>query len=99
MARRQLQWLSTTFVMLCLLAALLAVPRIFLPKMRERKLLSARLDRLEEQVEARQHEISDLKRRQLRFREDPEFVERIARQNRRVRPGEVIFIFESTDTN
>jgi cell division protein FtsB len=42
----------------------------------------------------KQQEIADLKRRQQRFREDPEFVERIARQNRRVRPGEIIFVGE-----
>ena len=36
-------------------------------------------------------------RNQLRFKEDPEFVERIARRNRQVRPGELVFIFDETE--
>lgn len=67
---------------------------ICLPKYRQLRQLSLKRDLLENRIQVKQQEIADLKRRQQRFREDPEFVERIARQNRRVRPGEIIFVGE-----
>lgn len=45
-------------------------------------------------IEEKQHEIAQLKEYQRRFRDDPDFIEAIARQNRRVFPGELVFIFE-----
>lgn len=49
---------------------------------------------LREQIEAKKREIAKLSENQRRFRSDPDFVESIARQNRRVFPGELVFIFE-----
>ena len=46
-----------------------------------------------ERIEAKKAEIARLKDYQRRFREDPDFIEKIARQNRRVYPGELVFIF------
>ena len=56
------------------------------------------LDRQRQQVlaeiEQKNREIAQLRENQRRFREDPDFVEAIARQNRRVFPGEIVFVFE-----
>lgn len=49
---------------------------------------------LTRRIEEKKHEIAKLKENQQRFRTDAEFVETIARQNRRVFPGELVFIFE-----
>ena len=51
-----------------------------------------------EQVNLTQQQVlAETVRMQTRFQDDPEFVARIARQNRRVRPGETTFIFESPE--
>ena len=39
-------------------------------------------------------EIASIRERQRRFNTDREFVEMLARQNRRVYPGEIVFVFE-----
>ena len=45
-------------------------------------------------IEEKKREIAQLVENQRRFRTDPDFVEAIARRNRRVFPGELVFIFE-----
>lgn len=45
-------------------------------------------------IEEKKTEIARLQDYQRRFRSDSEFVELIARQNHRVYPGELVFIFE-----
>lgn len=49
---------------------------------------------LSERIKAKRSEISKLLDNQRRFRTDPDFVEHIARQNRRVFPGELVFVFK-----
>lgn len=49
---------------------------------------------LHRRIDAKKREISVLLENQRRFRTDADFVETIARQNRRVFPGELVFIFE-----
>lgn len=49
---------------------------------------------LVERIDEKKREIARLKEYQNRFRTDSEFVENIARQNRRVFPGELVFKFE-----
>ncbi len=56
--------------------------------------LRARDAKLAAAIEEKKREIAKLKEFQQRFRTDSEFVETIARQNRRVFPGELVFIFE-----
>lgn len=49
---------------------------------------------LNEQIQAKKREIAALMDCQRRFRSDPDFVEKIARQNHRVFPGELVFVFD-----
>ena len=48
---------------------------------------------LQEQIDRKKQEIADLVENQRRFRTDADFVEMLSRQNHRVFPGELIFIF------
>lgn len=50
--------------------------------------------RLMRQIEDKKMEIASVRERQRRFNTDREFVETLARQNRRVYPGEIVFVFE-----
>lgn len=47
-------------------------------------------------IERKRAEIAKFVDNQYRFRSDPDFVEHIARQNRRVFPGELVFIFDES---
>ena len=49
---------------------------------------------LTRRIEEKKREIARLIDFQKRFKTDPDLVERIARQNNRVYPGELVFIFE-----
>ena len=64
------------------------------PQWRQRESLKRQDTELRRQIEAKNREISQLKKNQRRFQTDPDFVEAIARKNRRVFPGELVFIFE-----
>ena len=64
------------------------------PQWRQRESLKRQDAELRRQIEAKNREISQLKKNQRRFQTDPDFVEAIARKNRRVFPGELVFIFE-----
>ena len=54
-------------------------------------------DELRKTLEAKQLEIKRLQENQRRFKDDPDFVELLARQNRRVFPGELVFSFDDRD--
>lgn len=49
---------------------------------------------LQSRIDAKKREIDKLIENQRRFQTDPDFIEKIARQNRRVFPGELVFVFE-----
>ena len=49
---------------------------------------------LQEKIDLKKREIATLIDNQRRFRTDADFVEMIARQNHRVFPGELVFLFE-----
>ena len=49
---------------------------------------------LQERIDRKKREIATLIENPRRFRTDADFVEMIARQNHRVFPGELVFIFE-----
>ena len=64
------------------------------PTYRQRESLKEQRIELESRIKVKSSEIAKLIDNQRRFRTDPDFVEAIARQNRRVFPGELVFIFE-----
>lgn len=49
---------------------------------------------LDAKIAEKRREINELADNQRRFKTDRDFVEMIARQNRRVFPGELVFVFE-----
>jgi len=49
---------------------------------------------LQEKIDHKRREIDELIEKQRRFKVDADFVEMIARQNRRVFPGELVFVFD-----
>ncbi len=65
------------------------------PKYRHAQDLRAERDRILQRIEEKQREIAELRNQQRRFNTDREFVETLARRNRRVFPGELVFIFDN----
>ncbi len=64
------------------------------PNYRESESLRRKNAELQARIDQKKADIAKLVENQRRFRSDPDFVEAIARQNHRVFPGEVVFIFE-----
>lgn len=65
---------------------------IIYPKFAQLKGLEEKRNNFAQQTEEKKTTIKTLKDKQHRFNTDPEFVESIARQNKRVKPGEFIFV-------
>ena len=65
------------------------------PKYRQAQGLCHERDQILRRIEEKQHEIAMLRDRQRRFTTDREFVETLARENRRVFPNEIVFVFEN----
>ena len=63
------------------------------PTYRRGQALKAQNAELQAKIDGKKREISPLTENQRRFRTDADFVESIARQNRRVFPGELVFVF------
>jgi len=81
--------------LICVAAAgLFLVP----PKISQMRKLEGQRNELMRKIEHKTHEIEQLKNKQQRFASDPEFVEYVARQNKRVRPNELVFIFDNDET-
>ena len=64
------------------------------PNYRRAESLKRQNAELQQTIDRKKKEISELMENQRRFRTDLDFVELIARQNRRVFPGELVFTFE-----
>ncbi len=67
------------------------------PKISQMRRLENQRNELLRKIDHKNIEIKILKEKQQRFKTDPDFVEYIARQNKRVRPGELVFVFDSDD--
>jgi cell division protein FtsB len=63
------------------------------PSYRRGQDLKAQNSELQARIDGKKREIAQLVENQRRFRTDADFVESIARQNRRVFPGELVFVF------
>ena len=64
------------------------------PNYRRAESLKRQNAELQETIDRKKREIAGLIENQRRFRTDADFVEMIARQYRRVFPGEIVFTFE-----
>ena len=64
------------------------------PRYMRMKGLSQEKARYLQLIEEKKAEIAELKEQQRRFYADRGFVEKLARRNRRVYPGELVFIFD-----
>jgi hypothetical protein len=67
---------------------------VFIPKYHQMCGLDNKCHSLRGRVEVKQREIHQIRENQGRLLSDPEFVARIAHQNRRVFPNELVFIFD-----
>ena len=65
------------------------------PKYYQMKGLDQQRSELMRRVDYKNHQLKLLKDKQQRFKTDPEYVERVARMNRRVREGELVFVFDA----
>lgn len=68
---------------------------ITLPKYRQAAGLEQTKADLERRINLKNEEIAAVREKQNRFRTDREFVEGLARENRRAFPGELVFVFEN----
>lgn len=64
------------------------------PTVLRRQGLTQQERELNQRIETKKREIATLIDNQHRFKTDPDFVEKIARLNNRVFPGELVFIFD-----
>lgn len=84
--------------MVVIASCVVAVICVFLPKARDYQDLQKRKQALEQGNARLETQIRGLERNQQRFRTDPEFVERVAREQGMAKPGETVFRFPSTNT-
>lgn len=86
---------AVTSGIVLLLTGLLIVSRsVFLPTYRKMCALENRCQGLRGRVDAKQHEIHQIRENEGRLLSDPDFVARIAHENRRVFPNELVFVFD-----
>jgi hypothetical protein len=64
------------------------------PKIQNMHNLEIQRNEMKRKIAFKEKEIETLKLRQQRFSTDPEFVELIARQNKRIRANELIFVVD-----
>ncbi|MGN0853279.1 MAG: septum formation initiator family protein [Kiritimatiellia bacterium] len=64
------------------------------PKYRQMNRLMAEKTRHLQRIEDKKLEIAAVREKQRRFNTDPEFVESLARANRLLYPGELVFVFD-----
>lgn len=82
------------FTTIILLVIIIGGLMMMYPNYCRAKALKAQNAELQERIESKKRDIAELNENQRRFRTDTDFVELIARQNRRVFPGELVFTFD-----
>ena len=88
--------LSTVAVAVLLLTAVCAF-RFNEPQFKAYREAMEHRARLQSENAAKNEELSELRRDQDRFVHDEEFVIRVARENRKLFPGEILFTFPTPD--
>lgn len=87
---KALRYLTAGVLLLIIVGGLV----MMYPNYRRSESLKQENAKLQEQIDRKKREIATLMENQRRFKTDADFVEMIARQNHRVFPGELVFIFE-----
>lgn len=82
------------FLYLILAAIIMCGISVIFPKWRQRNALAAEKREAARRIDVQRQRIAEVKDKQRRFNQDREFVERLARENHRVYPGELVFIFD-----
>ncbi len=86
--------ITRTTLIVALILVFTAGGVAIVPKYYEMKGLDQQRNELMRRVDYKNHQLKLLKDKQQRFKTDPEYVERVARMNRRVREGELVFVFD-----
>ncbi len=81
-----------------MVVCVIGVVCVFIPKAHSYRELQKRKIALEENNARMEARARQLETNQQRFRSDPDFIERIAREQGRAKPGETIFRFPATNT-
>lgn len=79
------------------ITVLVGLVYVFLPRARSYQDLQRRKAALQEGNARLESRAQQLDENQRRFRSDPEFVERVAREQGMAKPGETIFRFQGTN--
>ncbi len=82
------------FFFLGFISIVVAGVMVSYPKYNHARGLAAERERIHRRIDEKSREIDEIRAKQRRFNADREFVEALARQNRRVFPGELVFIFD-----
>ena len=93
-------WLMVYRIAWGVLLALLVILvfNMFLPSVRENKAKLRKIDTLEQENKLSEEAIRDIKRNKSRFENDPEFVERLAREELgKAKEGETVFRFNKPE--
>lgn len=69
---------------------------LFLPKFRNIRELQRRKSTLETENKNIEHQTKELRLMREKFKTDPDFIERVARDSGRVKPDEIIFKFSDS---
>jgi cell division protein FtsB len=83
-------------VRLLVVLAIIGIVYLFLPKFRSKRELQRRKSALEIENKNIEQQTKELRIKREKFKTDPEFIERVARESGRVKPNEVIFKFTDT---
>ena len=86
--------LYRVFLVAAALLVVVILVRFFMPKFREEQRLRARLEEARQDVRHTAETLRQLKLKQERLREDPRYVEKVAREDLGLsKPGETVFRF------
>ena len=92
-----LKIITRTTLVTAFLCVIVAGLVIIPPKLAQLRRLEQQHNEMLRRIDHKNNEIKVLKDKQQRFKAEPEFVEHIARENKRVRPGELVFVFDAED--
>jgi len=82
------------FFVLAFAAIVLAGAAVCWPNYRRAQALDVKRAETNARIDEKMREIAAVREKQRRFNSDRDFVESLARENRRVYPGELVFVFD-----